>query len=327
MNSTPSSVPRFASATACLVLLAIALPFAGVYAPFLSRVLVFALFACAFNLLLGFGGLMSFGHAMFFGVGAYVTAHAAKEWGLSPELAIACGLLCALALGLVVAAVAIRKRGISFAMVTLALAQMLYFIWLQVPFTHGEDGIQSVPRGKLFGLIDLNEQLALYFFILACFVATYCAIYRFVQSPFGLALEALRDNEARAVSLGHNPDLYKLYVLIASALVAGLAGSLKVFISQSASLSDAHWTLSGTVIVMAMLGGLGTFLGPVVGALIIVALEEYAGAGRWVTVITGGILLFCAIGFRKGLVPALASLGNRLRGHMGAIPVPRPPQT
>jgi branched-chain amino acid transport system permease protein len=306
----------FPLATAILIAVAIALPFAGVYTPFLSRGLVFALFACAFNLLLGFGGLMSFGHAMFFGIGAYVTAHAAKVWGVTPEAAIVIGMGAALCLGLVVSAVAIRKRGISFAMITLALAQMLYFVWLQVPFTHGEDGIQSVPRGLLFGIFNLDEQRTLYFFILACFALTYCAIYRFVRSPFGMALEALRDNEARAKSLGYDPDVYKFFVLMASAVIAGLAGSLKVFISQSASLPDVHWSLSGTVIVMAMLGGLGTFLGPVVGAFIIVALEEYAGAGRWVTVMTGAILLFCAVGFRQGLVPAVASatrwLGSRV---------------
>jgi branched-chain amino acid transport system permease protein len=283
-------------------LLAVA-PFAGIYPVFLMKALCFALFACAFNLLLGFGGLLSFGHAMFLGTAGYVCAHAAKVWGWPPEAAILVGTGAAATLGLVTGLLAIRRQGIYFAMITLALAQMIYFFCLQAPFTHGEDGIQSVPRGRLFGLLDLSNTLSMYYFVLVVFIAAFALIYRVVHSPFGQVLKAIRENEPRAISLGYDAERYKLLAFVLSATLAGLAGATKAIVFQLASLTDVHWTMSGEVVLMTLLGGMGTVFGPVVGAFIIIGLENYLAAfGEWVTVITGGIFVVCVLAFRRGIV-------------------------
>ena len=296
------------------VLLAIA-PFVGIYPIFMMKALCFALFACAFNLLLGFGGLLSFGHAMFLGTAGYVCAHAAKVWGFPPEFAILAGTVASAALGAVVGALAIRRQGIYFAMITLAVAQMMYFFYLQTPFTHGEDGIQSVPRGVLFGVLDLSQILTMYYVVLAIFVLGFLFIYRVIHSPFGQVLKAIRENEPRAISLGYDADRYKLIAFILSATLAGLAGAVKAIVFQLASLTDVHWTMSGEVVLMTLLGGMGTIFGPVVGAFIIIALESYlAGFGEWVTVITGAIFVVCVLAFRRGIVGELAAWWARSRG-------------
>jgi branched-chain amino acid transport system permease protein len=283
-------------------LLAVA-PFAGIYPVFLMKALCFALFACAFNLLIGFGGLLSFGHAMFLGTAGYVCAHAAKVWGWPPEAAILAGTGAAATLGLVTGLLAIRRQGIYFAMITLALAQMIYFFCLQAPFTHGEDGIQSVPRGRLFGLLDLSNTLTMYYFVLIVFIAAFALIYRVIHSPFGQVLKAIRENEPRAISLGYDAERYKLLAFVLSATLAGLAGATKAIVFQLASLTDVHWTMSGEVVLMTLLGGMGTVFGPVVGAFIIIGLENYLAAfGEWVTVITGGIFVVCVLAFRRGIV-------------------------
>ena len=283
-------------------LLAVA-PFAGIYPVFLMKALCFALFACAFNLLIGFGGLLSFGHAMFLGTAGYVCAHAAKVWGWPPEAAILAGTGAAATLGLVTGLLAIRRQGIYFAMITLALAQMIYFFCLQAPFTHGEDGIQSVPRGRLFGLLDLSNTLTMYYFVLIVFIAAFALIYRVIHSPFGQVLKAIRENEPRAISLGYDAERYKLLAFVLSATLAGLAGATKAIVFQLASLTDVHWTMSGEVVLMTLLGGMGTVFGPVVGAFIIIGLENYlASFGEWVTVITGGIFVVCVLAFRRGIV-------------------------
>jgi branched-chain amino acid transport system permease protein len=279
---------------------------------FLMNVLCMALFACAFNLLIGFGGLLSFGHAMFLGMAGYVSAHAAKVWGFPPEAAIALGTATAAGLGIVTGLLAIRRQGIYFAMITLALAQMVYFFCLQAPFTHGEDGIQSVPRGRLFGLLDLNNVWVLYYVVLAIFVAAFLLIYRTVHSPFGQVLKAIRENEARAISLGYDADRYKLLAFVLSATLAGLAGATKAIVFQLASLTDVHWSMSGEVVLMTLLGGMGTIFGPVVGAAIIVGLQNYlAPLGQWVTVITGVIFVICVLAFRRGIVGELAEWWKR----------------
>jgi len=290
-------------------------PFVGFYPVFVMKALCFALFACAFNLLLGFGGLLSFGHAMFLGTAGYVCAYAAKAWGLTPELAILLGTAASAALGAVVGAIAIRRQGIYFAMITLAVAQMMYFFYLQTPFTHGEDGIQAVPRGKLFGLIDLADPYAMYYTVLAIFLAAFVFIYRIVHSPFGQVLKAIRENEPRAISLGYDADRYKLIAFVLSATLAGLAGATKAIVFQLASLTDVHWSMSGEVVLMTLLGGMGTIFGPVVGAFVIIALESYlAGFGEWVTVITGSIFVVCVLAFRRGIVGELAAWWARKRG-------------
>ena len=296
------------------VVLAIA-PFVGIYPIFMMKALCFALFACAFNLLLGFGGLLSFGHAMFLGTAGYVCAYAAKAWGFPPEFAILAGTLASAALGAVVGALAIRRQGIYFAMITLAVAQMIYFFYLQTPFTHGEDGIQAVPRGTLLGVVDLSNILVMYYFVLAVFVAGFLFIYRVIHSPFGQVLKAIRENEPRAISLGYDADRYKLIAFILSATLAGLAGALKAIVFQLASLTDVHWTMSGEVVLMTLLGGMGTIFGPVVGAFIIIALESYlSGFGEWVTVITGAIFVVCVLAFRRGIVGELAAWWAKARG-------------
>ncbi len=291
------------TATAIMAALLAVAPLADVYPVIVEKAMCFALFACAFNLLLGFGGLLSFGHAMFLGTAGYVCAYAAKRWGFPPELAIVAGTAASAALGLVVGALAIRRQGIYFAMVTLAIAQMMYFLYVQAPFTHGEDGIQGVPRGRLFGVIDLSNSLAMYYTVLVVFIAAFLLIYRIIHSPFGQVLKAIRENEPRAISLGYDADRYKLLAFVLSATLAGLAGAVKAIVFQLASLTDVHWTMSGEVVLMTLLGGMGTIFGPVVGAFIIVALENYlAGFGEWVTVITGAIFVVCVLAFRRGVV-------------------------
>jgi len=295
-------------ATAVMAALLAVAPFIGIYPVFVMKALCFALFACAFNLLLGFGGLLSFGHAMFLGTAGYVCAYTAKAWGLTPELAIIAGTACSAALGALVGLLAIRRQGIYFAMTTLAVAQMVYFFYLQTPFTHGEDGIQAVPRGRLFGLLDLANPLAMYYTVLAIFLAAFLLIYRVIHSPFGQVLKAIRENEPRAISLGYDADRYKLLAFVLSATLAGLAGATKAIVFQLASLTDVQWTMSGEVVLMTLLGGMGTIFGPVVGAFVIIALESYlAGFGEWVTVITGAIFVACVLAFRRGIVGELAA--------------------
>jgi branched-chain amino acid transport system permease protein len=278
-----------------------------VYPLFMMKVMCFALFACAFNLLIGYVGLLSFGHAMFFGMASYVAAHAAKVWGLTPELAILCGTACSAALGFVAGSLAIRRQGIYFAMITLALAQMVFFFCLQVPFTGGEDGIQAVPRGRLFGLIDLTQVGAMYALVLAIFLGGFLLIYRIVHSPFGQILKAIRENESRAISLGYDVDRYKLLAFVLSAALAGLAGATKALVFQLASLTDVHWSMSGEVVLMTLLGGLGTVFGPVVGAAVIISMENYlAQLGAWVTVVQGIIFVICVLAFRRGVIGEVA---------------------
>jgi branched-chain amino acid transport system permease protein len=284
------------------------LPFVA-YPVFLMQVLCFALFACAFNLLIGYVGLVSFGHALYFGWAGYLSAYAAKVWALPPEVAILTGTATAALLGVIAGGVAIRRQGIYFAMITLALAQMMYFFALRAPFTGGEDGIQSVPRGRLFGRFDLTNEMTMYVFVLLVVLAAFLLIYRIINSPFGEVLKAIRENEQRAISLGYKTDRYKLVVFVLSATLAGLAGSLKALVFQLASLTDVHWTMSGDVLLMTLLGGLGTVFGPVVGAFVIVAMQNYlASFGQWVLVIQGVIFVVCVLVFRRGIIGELAAL-------------------
>jgi len=288
-----------------LAALLLVAPFA-VYPIFLMKVLCFAMFAAAFNLLLGYGGLLSFGHAAFFGMASYVSAHAAKAWGVTPELAIVSGAVVAAFLGLVFGSLAIRRQGIYFAMVTLAFAQMLFFFCLQAPFTGGEDGIQSVPRGRLFGVVDLSNDFTLYFVVAVIFFASILLIYRIVHSPFGQVLKAIRENEPRAISLGYQTSRYKLVVFVVSAALSGVAGATKAIVFQLASLTDVNWTMSGEVVLMTLLGGVGTILGPIVGAAVVVAMQNYlAELGAWVTVVQGVIFVVCVLVFREGLIGIL----------------------
>jgi branched-chain amino acid transport system permease protein len=272
------------------------------------KALCFALFACAFNLLIGYVGLVSFGHALYFGWAAYLAAHAAKVWGLPPELAVLTGTATGLALGMIAGVVAIRRQGIYFAMITLALAQMMYLVALRVKMTGGEDGIQGVPRGRLFGTFDLSNEMTMYVFVAVVVLAAFFLIYRIVNSPFGEVLKAIRENEPRAVSLGYKTDDYKLVAFVLSAALAGLAGSLKALVFQLASLTDVHWTMSGEVVLMTLVGGLGTIFGPIVGAFLIVAMENYlAPFGQWVLVIQGAVFVICVLAFRRGIVGELAA--------------------
>lgn len=288
-----------------LVLLLIA-PFV-LYPVFIMKILCFALFASALNLLLGFGGLLSFGHAAFFGSASYVTAHAAKVWGLTPEVAILLGTIAAAFLGLVIGALAIRRQGIYFAMVTLAFAQMVFFFALQSPFTGGEDGIQAVPRGDLFGVIPLSNDMTLYFVVLAIVFGGLLAIYRIIHSPFGQVLKAIRDNEPRSISLGYKVNRYKLAVFVMSATLAGMAGSTKALVFQLASLTDVYWTMSGEVVLMTLLGGMGTIFGPFVGAAVIVTMQNYfASFGAWVTILQGSIFVISVLLFREGIIGVLS---------------------
>ena len=283
------------------------------YPVFLMKVLCFALFACAFNLLIGYVGLLSFGHAMFFGMSAYITAHTVKELGWPTELGILAGTMFAAVLALVTGMLAIRRQGIYFAMVTLALSQMVYFFCLQAPFTHGEDGIQGVPRRPLFGLIDLTVDLNMYYFVLAIFALGFAIIYRTIHSPFGQVLKAIRENEQRAISLGYNVDQYKLMAFVISGGLAGLAGSTKAIVFQLASLTDAAWQMSGEVVLMTLLGGLGTVLGPAVGAAVIVTMQNYLkGLGDWVLV-AQGVIFVTVLVFRRGIVGEIAAFATKLR--------------
>ena len=297
-----------------------------VYPVSVMKALCFALFACAFNLLIGYVGLLSFGHALFFGYGAYISAHLAKVgtislpywaggWNwlvialppLPPEIAILGGTIAGGVLGLIAGALAIRRQGIYFAMITLALAQMMYFFAVQAPFTHGEDGIQAVPRGWLFGVFNLSNQMTMYFTVLAIFLGGFVLIYRIVNSPFGEVLKAIRENEPRAISLGYKTERYKLVAFVLSATLAGLAGATKAIVFQLASLTDVDWPMSGEVVLMTLVGGLGTVFGPVVGAFIIIAMQDnLAHYGQWVTVIQGVIFVACVLLFRRGIIGELA---------------------
>ena len=280
-----------------------------VYPVFLMKALCFALFACAFNLLIGYVGLLSFGHALFFGWASYLCAHAAKVWGLPPELAILAGTATAAGLGRVVGALAIRRQGIYFAMITLALAQMMFFFAVQAPFTGGEDGIQAVPRGRLLGFVDLANQTSMYVTVLVVFLGCFLLIYRIINSPFGEVLKAIRENEQRAISLGYKTERYKLVAFVLSATFSGVAGATKALVFQLASLTDVDWTMSGEVVLMTLVGGLGTLFGPVVGALFIVTLENYLTMiGQWVFVVQGVIFVVCVLLFRRGIVGELARL-------------------
>lgn len=279
------------------------------YSFFLMQAMCFAMFAMAFNLLVGYVGLLSFGHAMFMGFASYVAAHAAKVWGLTPELAIVVGVACAAVLGFIVGSLAIRRQGIYFTMITLALAQMVYFFCLRAPFTHGEDGIQSVPQGKMFGVIDLSNAMTLYYVVFVIFCVAFAIVHRTVNSPFGEILKAIRENEPRAISLGFRTERYKLAAFVLSAALAGLAGGLKAIVVQSASLTDVHWSMSGEVVLMTLVGGLGTMFGPIGGAFVIVAMQNYfAELGSWVTVIQGGIFVVCVLTFRRGIIGEIAHL-------------------
>ncbi|MDP9807845.1 branched-chain amino acid transport system permease protein [Rhizobium tibeticum] len=285
------------------------------YPIFLMKLLCFALFACAFNLLLGYTGLLSFGHATFFGGAAYFTAHAVKEWGFSPELGIVIGVVGAAALGLVMGFFAIRRQGIYFAMITLALSQMFFFFCLQSDFTHGEDGIQSVPRGHLFGLLDLNDATNMYYFVLAVFVVGILIIWRFINSPFGMILKSIRENEQRAISLGYSVARYKLGAFVMSAALAGLAGAVKSLVFQFATLTDVAWQMSGEVILMTLLGGIGTLIGPLFGAGLVVTLENYLATSEFpVTIITGIVFMICVLIFRRGIIGEFyaSRLGRKL---------------
>src|SRR5215471_15023102 len=298
---------RSLAAAAAVVAFVIAAPFV-LYPVFIMKALCFALFACAFNLLLGYVGLLSFGHALYFGWAGYLAAYSAKAWALPPEFALLFGTAAATAAGLIAGVVAIRRQGIYFAMITLALAQMMYLVALRVPMTGGEDGIQGVPRGRLFGTFDLGNEMTMYAFVAIVVLAAFFLIYRIINSPFGEVLKAIRENEQRAVSLGYKTDDYKLVAFVLSATLAGLAGSLKALVFQLASLTDVHWTMSGEVVLMTLVGGLGTIFGPLVGAFLIVAMENYlAPFGQWVLVIQGAVFVICVLAFRRGIVGELAA--------------------
>jgi len=319
---------------AALVLLAAAMPWLGAYPVFLMDVLCFALFAAAFNLLLGYAGLLSFSHAAFFGAAAYATGQALRVWGWPTELGVLFGVAVATLLGLAIGALAIRRSGIYFSMITLALAQMLYFVFLQAPFTHGEDGLQEIPRGALLGgLLSLDSDLTLYFCVLAVVVAALLAIGRIVASPFGQVLLAVRDNEARAISLGYAASRVKLLAFVLSAALAGLAGAMKAVVLGFAALTDAHWTMSGLVILMVLVGGVGTQLGPLVGALVIIGLEHrigdigaalaeftgiswFSGLGEAVTMVTGLIFIVCVMAFRRGIIGEILDAWRRRRAGL-----------
>ena len=302
---------RSRSEAMAFIVMACALIIAPVFAypVFLMKALCFALFACAFNLLIGYVGLLSFGHALFFGWASYVSAYAAKVWGFPPELAILAGTATAAGLGTIVGALAIRRQGIYFAMITLALAQMMYFFAVQAPFTGGEDGIQAVPRGRLFGFVDLANPTNMYITVLVIFLGCFLLIYRIINSPFGEVLKAIRENETRAISLGYKTERYKLVAFVLSATFAGVAGSTKALVFQLASLTDVDWPMSGEVILMTLVGGLGTLFGPVVGAFFIITLENYLTAiGQWVFVVQGVIFVVCVLLFRRGIIGELAHL-------------------
>ncbi|UFZ05215.1 branched-chain amino acid ABC transporter permease [Bradyrhizobium ontarionense] len=287
-------------------------PWTGLYPFFVMQALCFALLACAFNLLIGYGGLLSFGHAMFLGTAGYCSAHALKVWGLPPELGILVGIAGSFVLSVITGYISIRRQGIYFAMITLALSQLLYFIYLQAPFTHGEDGIQGIPQGRMFGILDLSKPTVLYYVVLVGFLAGFLLIFRTINSPFGEVLKSIRENEQRAISLGYKTDQYKLLAFILSGTLAGFAGALKVFVAQNASLTDVEVPMSGLIVLMTLVGGLGTVFGPVVGAFVIVGMQQYlAGFGQWVTVIQGTIFVACVLTFRRGVVGEIAHFFKR----------------
>jgi len=318
-----------------LLALVAVLPMLGAYPVFVMKILCYALFACAFNLLIGFTGLLSFGHAAFLGGAAYAAGHALKVWGLPTELGLLVGVAAGAALGLIMGILAIRRSGIYFSMITLALAQMLYFFFLQAPFTGGEDGLQSVPRGTLLGVLSLKSDLVLYYVVLGIFVASFLVIYRTVHSPFGQVLKAIRENEARATSLGYDTARFKLLAFVLSAALAGLAGATKTLILGFATLTDAHWSTSGLVILMVLVGGMGTMLGPILGAFIVVALENkvgdigmflgrvtgiswFNGLGESVTIVIGLIFIVCVISFRRGIIGELGAWWAHRQGRRSA---------
>jgi branched-chain amino acid transport system permease protein len=297
-----------------LMLLVLAAAPLAIYPVFLMKVLCFALFACAFNLLIGYVGLLSFGHAMFFGFAAYICAFTVQSWGWPTEVGILAGTAIAAALGLVTGLIAIRRQGIYFAMVTLALAQMVFFACVQAPFTRGEDGIQGVPRRPLLGIADLNNDLTLYYVVLVIFAAGFLLIYRTIHSPFGQVLKAIRENEPRAISLGYRVDQYKLLAFVLSAALSGLAGATKTIVFQLASLTDVTWQMSGEVVLMTLVGGLGTVFGPIVGAAVIITMQNYlAGFGEWVLVIQGSVFVATVLLFRRGIVGEILHLFARWR--------------
>jgi len=298
-----------------LLMLALLAPMLGLYPVFVMKLLCFAIFACAFNLLLGFTGLLSFGHAAFFGSAAYITGYLIKSQNFTPELGMVAGMIGAGLIGLLVGLVAIRRQGIYFAMITMAIGQMVYFVCLQAPFTGGEDGLQGVPRGALFGVLSLQSDTVMYYLVVAIFVACFLAISRILHSPFGQVLKMIRENEPRAISLGYQVDRYKLLAFVLSAALTGLAGSLKTLIMGFATLSDVHWTMSGEVILMTLLGGVGTFFGQVLGSGIVIALQEMLAdkVGSWVNVIIGVIFVLCVLTFRKGVVGELQAWLERRR--------------
>ena len=307
LAAAPHAIRDEMIAFGLMTVLLLIVPFTGVYPFFVMQALCFALLACAFNLLIGYGGLLSFGHAMFLGTAGYVSAHALKVWGLPPELGILAGTAAAAGLAIITGLVAIRRQGIYFAMITLALSQLLYFIYLQTPFTHGEDGIQGIPQGYLFGFLNLAKPTVLYYVVVAGFLLGFLLIFRTINSPFGEVLKSIRENEQRAISLGYKTDQYKLLAYILSGTLGGLAGALKVFVAQNASLTDVHWSMSGEIVLMTLVGGLGTIFGPVVGAFVIIAMEQYlAGFGQWVTVIQGVIFVICVLAFRRGIIGEIA---------------------
>ncbi len=295
-----------------LALLLLAAPLVA-YPVFLMKVLCFSLFALSFNLLIGFGGLTSFGHAAFFGLGSYASAYLAKEAGLQPQWALLAAVTASALLGLLFAVVAIKREGIYFSMITLALAQLVYFLAVQTPqFTGGENGIQAVPRGKLFGILDLTNDLALYFVVIALFMGSLAFIYRVIHSPFGEVCKAIRDNEPRAISLGYRVNRYKTALFVISAAIAGLAGGTKAIVFQLASLTDVHWSMSGEVILMTLLGGLGTIFGPIVGATVVISMQNFLGfLGEWVVVVQGVVFAVCVLAFRDGIVGLLAKRSGR----------------
>jgi branched-chain amino acid transport system permease protein len=317
MHGASAVTPERRTRLLWLIVLAVLLaaPFIGLYPVFMMKALCFAIFACAFNLLLGYTGLLSFGHAAFMGSAAYATGWLVRSAGWSPELGLVAGTVIAALIGLLVGLIAIRRQGIYFAMITLAMAQMVYFVCLQAPFTGGEDGLQGVPRGNLLGFIPLGNDIAMYFLVLAIFVAVYLGVMRIVHSPYGQVLKAIRENEPRAVSLGYDVDKYKLLAFVLSTALAGLAGALKTLVLGFATLSDVHWSLSGEVVLMTLLGGMGTFAGPVIGAFTIIGLQNFLAdrVGSWVTVIIGAIFVVCVIAFRRGIVGELLAWQQRRR--------------
>ena len=315
-SETRQSAQRIQLALLAVLIIGLVIAPFVLYPVFLMKVLCFALFASAFNLLLGFTGLLSFGHAAFFGGAAYFTAHAVKEWGFPPEAGILLGVVGAAFMGLIIGFFAIRRQGIYFAMITLALSQMFFFFCLQSEFTKGEDGLQGVPRGHLLGFIDLSQPLNMYFFVLVIFAAGVFAVWRIVHSPFGMILRSIRENENRAISLGYSVNLYKLAAFVMSAALAGLAGGLKALVFQFATLTDVAWQMSGEVILMTLLGGIGTIFGPIFGAAFVVTVQNYLSTtGFPVTVLTGLIFIVCVLLFRRGIVGEFNA--SRLAAKLG----------